>query len=170
VQVAKQLYIGSYLSTFDAGYLKTLGISAILNLAGEKCPARHSTLEYACIRMADSPHTDISHSLAQALDFIERMLAEGKSVLVHCVKGLSRSPTVACAYIMWKQSLNFTDSLAVIKANYPEADPNLGFVSQLQRFGQASETSYDPFDACLVSSELGGRTPGALMGKSQECL
>jgi protein-tyrosine phosphatase len=126
------LYIGSYSATFDVRRLKSLGISAVLNLAGDKYPLRHPVFEYASLRMPDSPCIDISPVLRVALDFIEANIAAGKAVMVHCVKGLSRAPTVACAYLMWKQSIDFTSAISIIKASFPEADPNLGFVSQLE--------------------------------------
>lgn len=132
IQVAPNLFIGSYSSTFDLARLRAFGISSILNLAGEKYPQRHTSIDYVCLRMPDSPHIDIGAILTSALDFIESNISAGKSVLVHCVKGLSRAPTVACAYIMWKQSVDFHTALSMVKTSFPEADPNLGFVSQLE--------------------------------------
>lgn len=146
VRVSRNLFIGSYSATLDKRQLKSLGISAILNLAGERYLKPHDGFEYLSLKMPDSPRIDITYILSLALDFIERNISEGRSVMVHCVKGLSRAPTIACAYVMWKQSLNFTEAIGVIKSSYPEADPNLGFVSQLECFLKPQKATQDAQD------------------------
>mmetsp|Transcript_12192 Transcript_12192/g.23133 ORF Transcript_12192/g.23133 Transcript_12192/m.23133 type:complete len:196 (+) Transcript_12192:44-631(+) len=157
IRVSHNLYIGSYSSTFDASRLKSLGISAILNLAGDNYPLRHSSFDYASLKMSDSPRIDIKHILTLALEFIERNILEGRTVMIHCVKGLSRAPTVACAYLMWKQSLDFGSALSIIKASCPDADPNLGFVSQLECFMQPADDCQDAYDHNSSRPMLGDR-------------
>ncbi|KAK9887652.1 hypothetical protein WA026_023731, partial [Henosepilachna vigintioctopunctata] len=47
---------------------------------------------------------------------------------------MSRSVTVAVAYIMTVTNLNWKESLKVVKAGRAVANPNLGFQKQLQEF------------------------------------
>lgn len=48
--------------------------------------------------------------------------------------GMSRSVTVAVAYIMSVTSLNWKEALKVVRAGRSVANPNLGFQRQLQEF------------------------------------
>lgn len=48
--------------------------------------------------------------------------------------GMSRSVTVAVAYIMSVTTLNWKDALKVVRAGRNVANPNLGFLKQLEEF------------------------------------
>jgi atypical dual specificity phosphatase len=48
--------------------------------------------------------------------------------------GMSRSVTVAVAYIMSVTSLNWKDALKVVRVGRAVANPNFGFQKQLQDF------------------------------------
>lgn len=48
--------------------------------------------------------------------------------------GMSRSVTVAVAYIMSVTTLNWREALKVVRAGRAVANPNLGFQRQLQEF------------------------------------
>jgi len=48
--------------------------------------------------------------------------------------GMSRSVTVAVAYIMSVTDLNWKDALKVVRVGRSVANPNLGFQKQLQEF------------------------------------
>eukprot|EP00887_Chlorella_sp_A99_P007946 scaffold12.g7946.t1 len=55
--------------------------------------------------------------------------AEGR-VLVHCSQGVSRSATLAIAYLMWKQEAGYDEVFAAVKAARGVANPNIGFICQ----------------------------------------
>lgn len=48
--------------------------------------------------------------------------------------GMSRSVTVAVAYIMSVTTLNWKEALKVVRAGRAVANPNLGFQKQLEEF------------------------------------
>lgn len=54
--------------------------------------------------------------------------------LLCSLAGMSRSVTVAVAYIMSVTSLNWREALKVVRAGRAVANPNLGFQRQLQEF------------------------------------
>ncbi len=60
--------------------------------------------------------------------------AAGRTVLVHCAAGISRSPTVAAAYLMRKYRWPAADALAFVKKARPVIDPNGGLVALLSRY------------------------------------
>lgn len=55
-------------------------------------------------------------------------------VYVHCGAGISRAPTAAASYIMWKLGVSAASALRLIRSVRPSVRPNLGFVRQLQRW------------------------------------
>ncbi|MDP9331869.1 MAG: ADP-ribosylglycohydrolase family protein [Actinomycetota bacterium] len=75
------------------------------------------------------------------LEFILRDIAttvvgcrdEGKSVLLHCVRAESRTPTVAAAYLCERLGLTADQALARVRKSLPRMNPNRGFVAALQQ-------------------------------------
>lgn len=57
--------------------------------------------------------------------------ARGGRVLLHCSQGVSRSASLAIAYLMWKQNSTFDSTLAAVKAIRGVANPNIGFTCQV---------------------------------------
>lgn len=53
-------------------------------------------------------------------------------VLIHCRKGVSRSVTIAAAYIMFKKRQGVKETLGLIKKARPIADPSVTFRMQLE--------------------------------------
>lgn len=53
---------------------------------------------------------------------------------VGSLAGMSRSVTVAVAYIMSVTSLNWKEALKVVRVGRAVANPNFGFQKQLQEF------------------------------------
>lgn len=47
-------------------------------------------------------------------------------------QGVSRAPAVAMAYLIMFENKNVEDALSLIKKNYSKAEPNIGFVLQLE--------------------------------------
>jgi hypothetical protein len=59
------------------------------------------------------------------------------AVLLHCKGGISRSPSLLCAYLMWSGAFASLDhALAHVRSRRPAANPNAGFMAQLRLFEQ----------------------------------
>lgn len=52
-------------------------------------------------------------------------------VLIHCSQGVSRSATLAIAYLMWKRAAGYDDVFQEVKAARGVANPNIGFICQV---------------------------------------
>lgn len=83
---------------------------------------------------ADTPDQNLSQYFSVCNDFIHAARLREGNVLIHCLAGMSRSVTVAVAYIMTATNLNWKDALKVVRAGRAVANPNVGFQTQLQDF------------------------------------
>lgn len=57
----------------------------------------------------DTPAEDILCVLYDTFEFVDRALAGAGRVLVHCSQGVSRSATLAIAYLMWKNKGSYDE-------------------------------------------------------------
>jgi len=83
------------------------------------------------IPVADVDHADLLIHFPAACDFIHRAIAEGGTVLVHCVEGLSRSATVVAAYLMVTRRLSATEAQDVVRRAREQVWFRAGFQEQL---------------------------------------
>ena len=61
-----------------------------------------------------------------ALSFIAEKLDKGQSVLVHCVEGLSRSPSIVLMWLVKNGKLPTEGAVRKFKQLYPDYDPSPG--------------------------------------------
>lgn len=83
---------------------------------------------------SDTPDQNISQYFPVCNDFIHAARLRDGNVLIHCLAGMSRSVTVAVAYIMSVTPLSWKEALRVVRTGRSVANPNLGFQTQLQEF------------------------------------
>ncbi|XP_058044442.1 dual specificity protein phosphatase 13-like isoform X2 [Ahaetulla prasina] len=114
------------------------GITYILNAAhgawGSKGNQTFygSEISYYGIRAEDSIDFDLSVYFHPASKYIHQALRAPKGkILVHCILGRSRSPTLVLAYLMIYQNLSLDDALEMLLQRRA-ISPNRGFLKQLQ--------------------------------------
>lgn len=79
----------------------------------------------------DTPREDILCVLYDVFDFIRGALDGGGRVLIHCSQGVSRSVTLAVAWIMWTRRACYEEVFEDVKLHRGIANPNIGFVCQV---------------------------------------
>jgi len=84
----------------------------------------------------DEPEANLLDQLPAALDFIASALGAGGRVLVACEAGVSRSAAVALAHLIREEGgeAPVEAQLAELQRVYPAAEPNEGFMAQLELF------------------------------------
>lgn len=60
-------------------------------------------------------------ALPKAVEVIESQLKNKKLVIVHCLAGQQRSPTVIAAYLMTKQGYKLEDAITYIRSKKKDA-------------------------------------------------
>jgi ADP-ribosyl-[dinitrogen reductase] hydrolase len=83
-------------------------------------------------RDAPEENPNLGAVLLDTVDLIEGLRAEGRTVLVHCVQGQSRTPTVAALYGMRRRGVSAEVALADIREVLPDSQPNLAFRAALR--------------------------------------
>lgn len=132
-QVLPGLFVGNYRDSKDPQQLARYKITHILAIHDSPrrlLPDKH----YLCVMAADTPDQNLSQYFTVCNDFIHAARLRDGNVLIHCLAGMSRSVTVAVAYIMSVTPLTWKEALKVVRAGRAVANPNLGFQTQLQDF------------------------------------
>lgn len=87
-----------------------------------------------CINISDTFEQYVEKFFDETHNFIEEARRNKCNILVHCKAGISRSPTIAIAYLMkWKQ-LHLQDAYDFVKKCRPQISPNLNFIGQLMNY------------------------------------
>ncbi|QCB98564.1 ADP-ribosylglycohydrolase family protein [Arthrobacter sp. PAMC25564] len=80
----------------------------------------------------DGGNADAAFVLQDAAAAVERFRAEGKTVLLHCVRAESRTPTVAALYGARMAGITPLQALADLRRVLPGANPNALFLELLR--------------------------------------
>ncbi|MCB5274747.1 hypothetical protein BJG92_02284 [Arthrobacter sp. SO5] len=117
--------------------LAELGIHAVVSLCrlGTSEVPGVAPDDHATFWVIDSPaDEDNAHAafvLRDAAAAVERFRAEGKTVLLHCVRAESRTPTVAALYGSSVAEVSPMEALEAVRQVLPGANPNPAFLRLL---------------------------------------
>ena len=72
------------------------------------------------LRWKVQDNSDAQTCLAQVLcSWIDERIQQGQSVLIHGFDGVTNSPAVAIAYLMWKKKMRLSEACALVEAKRP---------------------------------------------------
>ena len=129
------LYLGGILAIMDPLIVQELNITAILTLLSESTQKLEGFWgDHRIIPMEDAEGYDISVQIQEGICFIDDHLLKGDNIIVHCMAGASRSPTIVIAYLMKKNLWTFDKAFAFTKEKRPRTKPNSYFVLKLKEF------------------------------------
>jgi dual specificity MAP kinase phosphatase len=129
------LYLGSQQDALDCELLKKHSIDYVLNLS-ISCPRPEFLGEESFLRIPvnDSYTEKLLPYFEEAFEFLDKVREGNGSVLVHCLAGISRSPTLAIAYIMRHLHMTSEEAYRYIKEKRPSISPNFNFLGQLLEY------------------------------------
>ncbi|KAI8092178.1 protein-tyrosine phosphatase-like protein [Gilbertella persicaria] len=133
-QVWPHIWLGGYKALESHSFLKKNNITHILTLGHFKHTYEPDQFVHKIIRITDNPEANIIQYFPETVEFISHAVDKNENILVHCLAGVSRSPTVVTAYLMATQKLRYKEALAKIRQSRPFVNPNPGFIRQLKLF------------------------------------
>jgi protein-tyrosine phosphatase len=128
-QILPQLFIGSHPQTaadIDA-LQQQLGITAVMNLQTDEdmaavglhwdpLEAYYSSVGIQLFRFPmKEEQAVLREKLAESVRVLERLLAQGHTVYLHCTAGIGRCPTVAIGYLHSYKDLAIDAAVAHVK-------------------------------------------------------
>jgi len=141
-KVADFLFLGNMNDAANAESLTALGIDHVLNVTAVTPSYQMSSkITYKQLLAADNGSQNIKQYFDEAFRFIDAAKKSGGSVLIHCQAGVSRSPTIAIAYLIKYFSMKMLDAYQYIKIRRTIISPNLNFMGQLLEFEQSMQSS-----------------------------
>ncbi|XP_057557730.1 dual specificity protein phosphatase 16 [Hippopotamus amphibius kiboko] len=131
-RILPSLYLGCQRDVLNKELMQQNGIGYVLN-ASNTCPKPDFIPESHFLRVPvnDSFCEKILPWLDTSVDFIEKAKASNGCVLVHCLAGISRSATIAIAYIMKRMDMSLDEAYRFVKEKRPTISPNFNFLGQL---------------------------------------
>jgi atypical dual specificity phosphatase len=154
-RITPQLYLSDYWTARDDQQLKGLGITHVISLLdfNPEIPDCISSEKKLHININDEPRANILQHLPTTTSFIIAAIQENKAnkVLVctpstlnhhvrliigqvHCMIGMSRSPTVVCAYLVATTNRTASESIKHVRSIRAIVYPNVGFQQQLEEY------------------------------------
>ncbi|EGG15805.1 hypothetical protein DFA_09473 [Cavenderia fasciculata] len=111
------LYLAGYGST-HLDVLRELGVTCVINVAEEcRCkflPNDDGIVEHRQI-IEDIVQTDQHSTFYQLFKVIDKVQSQGGKVLVHCMRGRSRSATIVIGYLIYKYNWDLKKAYAFVK-------------------------------------------------------
>ncbi|KAL3179595.1 hypothetical protein MRX96_037977 [Rhipicephalus microplus] len=129
------LFLGSQRDAQDPDLLAAHNICYELNVS-TSCPKPDFIPDAHFLRIpVNDSHADkLRPHFARACRFLDKVRESSGCVLVHCLAGVSRSPTVAIAYVMRHLGLSSDDAYRYVKSKRPSISPNFNFLGQLLEY------------------------------------
>lgn len=112
----------------------------ILTVDSEPLKIEKDGVSIRHITCLDEPEADLLSFFDECSDFITAGLQNKQNVIVHCLEGVSRSATVVLAHLMKSDQLSVDEAIAFMKKIHPKANPNVGFLEQLQLYEAMGNT------------------------------
>uniref|UniRef100_A0A0K0DIT2 protein-tyrosine-phosphatase n=1 Tax=Angiostrongylus cantonensis TaxID=6313 RepID=A0A0K0DIT2_ANGCA len=137
-QIFPFMYLGSQNDAANTEQMKKRGITHVVNLS-IGCPRASSITSdenFLRIPVNDSYQEKLSPYFERAWEFLERVRKSGNVVLIHCLAGISRSPTLAISYVMRYLNMSSEDAYKLVKEKRPSISPNFNFMGQLLEYEQ----------------------------------
>lgn len=124
----------------DLEFVVANKVTHIINCAGKQIPNHWEPigvvyLTYYWLDQENQTLFDVKDQTAnQIYDFVEDALTKSESVLVHSVRGQSRSSCVIASYLMRKYKWSLLKTLEFLNSRRPDLEIRAAFIHQLSSY------------------------------------
>lgn len=130
-QIIEQIYVGSYNAATMLDYTNRESISSVLNCT----PDAHEGLkEFKVTQLNINDGEEIPHSVIElAITTIRESIARGEKILVHCHAGISRSPSLVCAYLI-SVGFSWDEAVDMVRNQRPQVYPHSAIERSIKNY------------------------------------
>ena len=136
-EVMPRLWVGGWAAlNNECEALRSRKVSHVLSVhsadQGRRLPSFIQAHLYKRVDDTEEAAEVLASHFEEMTQFIEQARSGGGVVFVHCGAGISRAPSTAVAYLVWKLRMRAVDAIALVRAKRHNVRPNPGFVRQLK--------------------------------------
>lgn len=139
-EVREGLHVGGQYQRHGVPYLEDQGVTAVINMRSEfdDRQAGIALDEYLYLPTVDNtPPT--TADLRKGAAFIDRQLASGGEVYVHCEAGVGRAPSMAAAYLVLYEGLPPQTAWDQIRERRPFIRPTMSQIERIVELARVRE-------------------------------
>lgn len=143
-QVLPNLWLGNLDLTRDYEFLRENKITHVITLLEDDYTSPELVTQgvtHMRIKIYDYEDEPIYDVFEQTCTFIHNALKNNGCVYVHCMMGISRSPTIVAAYLIKYCEMNAGDALNLLQNVRPIVSPNDGFLAALDQWDASVATT-----------------------------
>lgn len=107
IPIIPGLYLGNISTAYDSNLLLENQINVIITVAKEAKPPLVIGIINHHFGIKDEIGFPIDNYFSEISDLINKYLIDGKKILVHCMAGISRSPTIIIVYLMTHHQMTY---------------------------------------------------------------
>ena len=120
-KITDKIYLGDIEGATDFDYLSKEKINNVLSIIHIPIDyTEEDKINHKVINIDDFEDVNIIKYFKECIDFIEK----SDKVFVHCMCGISRSPSIVIAYLMWKAHCSYYDAYFFVKNRRSFICPN----------------------------------------------
>lgn len=138
--IIDNIYLGNFESSNDVVLINKYSISAIVRIldldmiSTIKKEDVEPNISYYYISIYDHPAQKISGEFSGFLKFMKQN--KKSNILIHCLMGISRSPTFTILYLVHKYKYSIIDAIKYVKKARPCVKPLKEFIYQVIEYSK----------------------------------